>query len=388
MKRFLPAVALLFAASGAHAACNPKAADAKAAGPGCARAWMDANLHLNDIAVLGTHNSYHQRMPTNELELLRKFSPEAAITLDYNHVSLTTELDHGVRELEIDVVYDPEGGRYLHPVIVAVAGDTLEPERLAALAKPGFKVIHVPDVDVRSNCLTLTACLKEVRAWSDAHPDHVPILIIMNTEDGKNAVPGGTPLLPFDAKAYADLDAEVRAALGSKLLTPDEVRGSHATLREAVLAGGWPTLGQSRGRILMAIDEPPQKVNIYMGDKTSLQGKALFVNSVEDWPSAAYLTLNDPVGEKARIAAAVKAGFLVRTRADADTHEARENSTTHRDVAMAGGAQSVSTDYLKPDPNIGTPYFVPLRDGAAAICDPLRRPERCAGLPVEAAPTP
>ena len=70
-------------------------------------------------------------------------------------------------------------------------------------------------------------------------------------------------------------------------------------------------------------------------------------------------------------------------RADADTKEARSGDTAPRDTALAGGAQAVSTDYLEPDPRFGTTYHVEMRQGAAAACDPLRRPERCAGLPVE-----
>ena len=239
--------------------------------------------------------------------------------------------------------------------------------------------------------MLFTACLLGLKAWSNRHRDHVPILIIMNMQQGK-ARPGGVTPLPFDTTAFDALEAEIKGVMGAKLITPDEVRGRHATLREAVLAGdGWPRLGKARGRFLFAIDEGPAVVDVYMGQATALQGKALFVNSQEAWPSGAYLTLNDPVKQKDRIAAAVKAGFLVRTRADADTKEARSGDTGPRDTALAGGAQAVSTDYLEPEVRFGTPYFTPLRQtgskkGAAAVCDALRRPERCAGLPVEAGP--
>jgi hypothetical protein len=383
----LAVAALALWGTAARAACDLKAPDAAKAGPGCARAWMDANLRLNDIAVIGTHNSYHGKIPDKAMALITATSPKGGPTLDYSHEPIPEQLDKGVRQLEIDVIYDPAGGRYLHPAILKATGLAFTPERLADLAKPGFKAMHIADVDVWANCTLFVDCLKGIRAWSDRHPDHVPILIIMNMEQGKANFPGGVTPLPFDAKAFADLEAEVRGVMGAKLITPDEVRGRHKTLREAVLAGdAWPKLGRARGRFLFAVDEGPAVVNVYMGEHTALEGKALFVNSEEDWPSAAYLTLNDPVKQKDRIAAAVRAGFLVRTRADADTKEARTNDTGPRDTALAGGAQAVSTDYLEPDPRFGTPYFVPLRDGAAAVCNPLRRPERCAGLPVEPGP--
>lgn len=388
MRAFTVAICLTTALVGAaaHAACALKASDAKAAGPGCARAWMDANLRLNDIAVIGTHNSYHGQIPPQAMALIAKMSPKGGPTLDYAHEPMPEQLDTGVRQLEIDVAYDPQGGLYANPMILKATGLSFTPERLADLAKPGFKAMHVPDIDVWSNCVLFADCLGGIKAWSDQHPDHAPILIIMNMEQGKPR-PGGVAPLPFDAAAFAALEAEVRGVMGDKLITPDEVRGAHKTLREAVLAGNaWPTLGKARGRFLFAIDEGPAVVNVYMGDKIALQGKALFVNSVEDWPSAAYLTLNEPVQQKDRIGAAVRAGFLVRTRADADTKEARSGDVVPRDTALAGGAQAVSTDYLQPDPRFGTAYFVPLRSGAAAVCDPLRRPERCAGLPVEPGP--
>lgn len=392
MRLLVLAAAMITLSSGAaQARCDLRAPDAHAAGPGCARAWMDANLRLNDVAVIGTHNSYHGRIPPKALELIVKMSPKGGPTLDYAHEPMPEQLDKGVRQLEIDVAYDPQGGLYLHPMILGATGETFTPERLAELAKPGFKAMHIPDVDVWPNCVLLTTCLRGIKDWSDRHPDHVPILIIMNMEQSKPR-PGGVAPLPFDAAAFAALEAEIRGVMGKSLITPDEVRGRHATLRGAVLAGdGWPTLRKARGRFLFAIDEGPAVVGVYMGEHTALQGKALFVNSQEDWPSAAYLTLNDPVKEKDRIAAAVKAGFLVRTRADADTKEARSGDVGPRDTALAGGAQAVSTDYLEPDLRFGTAYFTPLRGagttkGAAAVCDALRKPERCAGLPVEAGP--
>ncbi|MBV9419126.1 MAG: hypothetical protein JO348_05075, partial [Alphaproteobacteria bacterium] len=64
------AAALLFCTTPASAACDLAAPDAKAAGPGCARAWMDANLHLNDIVVVGTHNSYKAAIPDAIMKLV------------------------------------------------------------------------------------------------------------------------------------------------------------------------------------------------------------------------------------------------------------------------------------------------------------------------------
>ena len=69
------------------------------------------------------------------------------------------------------------------------------------------------------------------------------------------------------------------------------------------------------------------------------------------------MKLNDPIGDFDAIQADGAAGYVVRTRADADTVEARSGDTTPRDAALASGAQWVSTDYPVPDPDFGS-YFV------------------------------
>jgi membrane-associated phospholipid phosphatase len=160
------------------------------------------------------------------------------------------------------------------------------------------------------------------------------------------------------------------------------VQGRHATLREGVLAGGWPRLGEARGKVFFALDEGPEKVASYRGARRSLEGRVFFVNTDEASPAAAYLTLNDPVGEQARIRAAVRAGFMVRTRADADTAAPRTGDVMQRSAAFASGAQYVSTDYMWADPRFPA-YQVRLTGGAAAVCNLLRTEKRCDGLAAE-----
>jgi hypothetical protein len=375
--------ALIAAIAGpAVAGCNLHAADTAKAGPGCAKAWMDANLHLNDILTMGTHNSYHLRTPDKMMALIRSFSPKAADGLDYNHGPLIDQLNDGDRALELDLAYDPEGGRFAHPAGAKLTGLALDPAWVATMSKPGFKVLHIQDIDYTSNCLTFVACLTIIREWSRAHPDHVPILITMNTNDEKTHAPGGVDELPFTEKAYDALDAEIRSVFRPKeLITPDDVRGRYPTLREAVLKHGWPTLGASRGRILFALDEGPEHVAAYRGKRASLEGRVLFVNTDEASPAAGYITLNE-TSDIPRIIADVKAGFVVRTRADADTVEARTGDTHRRDAALASGAQYVSTDYRQPDTRFSA-YSARLPGTEIAVCNPQRSPERCAGIPIE-----
>lgn len=364
-------------------ACNPAAADLGAAGgDACARPWMDQTLRLNDLTTVGTHNSYKLAIPEDELQAMVAANP-AAVGLDYAHRSLADQLNAGARQLEIDVLNDPQGGRYAHPRSVFGGAASVSPAFVQSMSQPGLKALHMPDVDYRSSCLTFVACLQQIRDWSQAHPDHAPILILLNAKTGAASLPGGVAPLDFDAAAWDALDAEIRSVFDEgHLITPDQVRGRHATLREGVLAGGWPTLGQSRGKVFFALDEKPDKVAAYAAGRPSLQGRAVFVNADEASPAAAYLTLNDPVADQARIRAAVAQGFIVRTRADADTKEARAGGVTRRSAAFASGAQYVSTDYLWVDPRFPT-YQVRLVGAAASICNPVRTANRCDDLAVE-----
>ena len=145
------------------------------------RAWD--SLPLTALQTVGTHNSYKQAIPPAELAALLAQNPEV-MALDYSHPPLSDQLDAGMRNLEIDIVHDPEGGRYATPLMPAMmAGqDGSAPYDATGMDAPGFKVLHIPDIDVRTSCPTLIACMSELRDWSLAHPDHAPIMVMFNAK--------------------------------------------------------------------------------------------------------------------------------------------------------------------------------------------------------------
>ena len=118
------------------------------------------------------------------------------------------------------------------------------------------------------------------------------------------------------------------------MITPDVVRGARATLEEAVLEDGWPTLGQSRGKVIFLMDNGDPYRSRYLAGHPSLRGRVLFTNSEPGQPDAAFVKRNDAIADFADIQALVEQGYVVRTRADADTVEARTDDPTTR----AGGA--------------------------------------------------
>ena len=342
----------------------------------CTRAAVD-ELPLNALQFIGTHNSYKLGIPPAELAAHHAVDAPGADGLDYAHPSLPAQLALGVRTLELDVYHDPHGGRYLAPPGAhrrGYAAPPWSPADLARMRAPGFKVMHLQDIDFRSSCVTFVQCLQQVRDWSATHPWHAPIMISVNAKDGAGGQKA-TPALPFDAAAFDALDAEVRGVFGeAQLFQPVNLRGSHRSLPEAVRAQGWPLLGRMRGKVFLVLDEGPAKRAIYRARGTS---PAMFVASDRIEDDSAIAILNDPLGQRRDIARALKAGLLVRTRTDADTREARIGATQRREAAFASGAQFVSTDYPRPDPR-WPEYRVEFPGGGFLRCHPAH--PACASL--------
>jgi hypothetical protein len=337
-----------------------------------------STLRLNDLQVLGSHNSYRILPPEVLLQAIEQVAPGAAPKLRYDHPTLTRQLDLGVRQLELDVFADPQGGRYAEPL-----GDTLAQKAgvktgfdATPWRQPGFKVMHLQGVDFLSHCPLLRDCLAEISRWSAAHPGHSPLTLTLDVKDPGGNWPGYIEPLPLDAALLDELDALFRKSFGSKLITPDEVRGTAATLRDAVLAGSWPTLAASRGRVLAVLDVRPSLAERYRQGFPSLRGRALFGPYAADQPEAAVLIANDPVAQEADIRRWVQQGYIVRTRSDADTVEARQNDHRRLQAAQRSGAQIISTDYYPgaPDP-MGLRFEVALPGGRTAQCNPVRVPQ-------------
>src|SRR5665213_2287496 len=94
-------------AQGASApACDLTAKDVRLAGPGCLRAWFDANLRINEIQTVGTAESYKLQPSKEMMSLIKMGSDAGAQALDYDEPSISAQLAAGARSLEFDVAYD------------------------------------------------------------------------------------------------------------------------------------------------------------------------------------------------------------------------------------------------------------------------------------------
>lgn len=353
-----------------------------------AQSQNDDAVKMNEIQVIGTHNSYHAGLAPNEHKWLEQKNPKAMRSLDYNHAPLTEQLNGGIRQIELDIYADTKGGLYAHPAIdtfVKQAGlpsdPNFDPQHL--MDKPGFKVMHVQDIDQRSNCQPFTGCLAEVRTWSHSHPGHAPIFVLVETKEsplGSRAGFNAVQPEPFTPAVCDALDEEILSVFPrEEILLPDQVRGSYRTLDEAVHHGNWPTLSASRGKVVFLLDQ--RKVSsIYTEGHFALQGRVLFTNAEPGTPDAAFTEEND--GDAETINSLARQGYLIRTRADADTEQARANDTRRRDEVLSSGAQMLSTDYPVTEP-APTGYVVAFPGKKAVRCNPVIQPKACAGAGLE-----
>ena len=375
---FLLILAMASSAPLAAAPCEQTDANVRRADKDCIGSRPNTGLRLNQLQMVGTAESYKQAPSKEMLSLIAMGGKKDALALNFGEPPLAEQLNAGALALSFDVAYDPKGGMFKNPAGASMAGEVLDPAFVDAMSQPGFKVIHVLDVDYRSSCPTLHDCLTEVATWSRDHRNHMPIIITLHVNDIKTPMPGATKPMPCDAATLDALDSEIGAIFKpGELIVPDQVRGDRASLREAVMAGNWPTLREARGKIILLLDGSAKKADIYGGPSHSLAGKPMFVIADEASPMASFIAIDDPVKDGARIAADIRQGFMVMTRADGDTVEARANNTGRRDQAFASGAQIIQTDFLLPDKAIG-PYQVNIADSRHVLCDAALAPDHCA----------
>lgn len=284
---------------------------------------LDDLLRFNDIQMEGTHNSYH-------IETTGGIIP----AWKYTHKPLDEQLSmQGVRQFELDIHY----------------------------TGPNDFAVHHVFADNGSTCKTLGNCLTILKTWSDAHPRHAPLVVLIEQKDDLdvNKISGH----------YDELDALLLSVWPrERVITPDEVRGQRATLREAVTTDGWPTLRKSRGRILFAFIGDSTE---YMDGHPNLENRVVFPRASVNDPFAAFVLMDNAEGSETNITAAVRDGFMVRTRYNGE--ELKLTPATV-EAAQRGGAQCVSGDF---------PAEFAITGGSPSRCNPVRAPAGCTSAAVE-----
>ena len=291
---------------------------------------MDEVLRLNHLQIKGTHNSYH--LPPEEL-----VTPQ----WDYTHAPLDVQLeDLDVRQVELDVHWHPEGG---------------------------FRVYHIPILDARSTCDTFIECLEVLREWSDAHPDHVPLFVLVEPKDDidPHKITGH----------YDDLDAEIFSVWPrERILAPDDVRGDHPDLRTALSADGWPLLEESRGKVLFQMLDSDAHRDAYLAPDPTLAGRPMFVRGGPDEPWGAFIEVGSVIGREEEVQGLVGQGYMVRSTADSTDPEDADTNPVRAQAALDGGSHLISTDFPAP---VDDGYWFHFPAGGPARCNPINAPPGC-----------
>lgn len=295
---------------------------------------MDDVIRINQIQVKGTHNSYHIEQEGNDLE-----------DWNYTHAPLDVQLnEQGVRFFELDTHYNWDNEH--------------------------FDVYHLSIIDPESTCKTLTNCLKVLEEWSSEHPLHHLLFVMIEPKD---AVPAKEP----DAWMETFENDILAAWPKERILTPDDVQKDAATLPEALAKYGWPTLGETRGKIMFFVNNTEDFRDLYTHSNKDLKGRLMFVESNPQDPFGAVLIHNNPVDDAETIKQGVLDGFMVRTFADSVT----EYSAEERDQALKGGANLLSSDF--PVKVTGVDYVFEMPDGTPSRCNPLNAPKDCTSKAIE-----
>ncbi len=295
---------------------------------------LNDNLPLNSLRMIATHNSYHLEPDWIRRTLIGLAEPEEPGKLRYSHQTLWEQLENGVRSFELDI----------------------------RSRRNRFTITHVPLVDNRGPNPDLPLALREIVLWSERHRDHVPIIVLLELKSDWMFLDPG--LTRWDEAVLDRLDALVESVIPTdQLLTPAMVRRDAPSLVDAIEQYGWPTLGETRGRIMFVIHTDDTIDSLYVADDPGLSGRPMFTSRPgEDLPpgvarpDAVVVIHNDPDPDS--IAALTAAGLIVRTRADGNGSFTVEQ----RAAALASGAQIISTDLPPGHPNdsgLGVVEFAP-----------------------------
>jgi Phosphoinositide phospholipase C, Ca2+-dependent len=341
---------------------------------------------MNELQVIGTHNSYHREIPKAEeaaYEELIEAPNDYDQFLAYSHATLPNQLERqDIRGLELDLFPDPDGGLYAEPLVRRELG--LGPLPDPAWGEPGIKVLHSVDFDYHTTCVQFVTCLEQVRAWSDDNPGHVPLLIMLELKqsDPRAVRLGGVVAPPWNGAALDVLDEEIRSVFDeSDVITPDDIRRRGLTLEQSVLRHGWPSLDRSRGKVAFLLDNDPGPIrDAYTAGRPNLEGRVLFTNSRAGFQDAAFIKRNEPRNANtAQIQDLVRDGYLVRTRSDVPLGTVTSGDTAQLAAALASGAQLVSTDFpeVGMSARYGSDFVARLPDGGPARCNPVNAGRRC-----------
>ncbi|MDR1410364.1 MAG: hypothetical protein LBJ12_08955 [Oscillospiraceae bacterium] len=305
------------------------AAERARTGVDVAKAIQDG-VKFNQLRGIITHNSYKQQMPPVSsliFNSLYRFGVGRKAEFEYTFQPLSDQLNSGVMGLELDVSY------------------TKEKDGLAR-----FLFCHAPLIDMNSSAIDAAAAFREIALWSQAHPKHLPIVLLLEPKD--ISIPP-FKLYGMDDGHLADFDRIVRENLGEALLMPAEMLGGYSDFAAMRKADGWLPLEKTLGKVI-ALLHPGHVTDAYFALDGTLRTQAMFpALGRNEWenPQASFVLVNDPKEAYDNRAKLIEEqNLIVRSRLDSYPDYTPEEYK----LCMESGAQWMSSDYPIPwgeDPN-------------------------------------
>lgn len=289
---------------------------------------FDPNIKLNDIQMLASHNSYKKKaVPLGRLFVGLGDSFAEARALNYEYLSLTKQLELGIRSMEFDL----------------------------RLRKDQFMLTHVPLVDNSSVAPLFDQALQEIKLYSDHNPNHLPIIILLEIKDDWMILDHA--LQKIDSNHLIKLNNLLRLRLDDHLFEPHMMMESGISLKETVQTTGWPSLSELLGKIIFVL-HPGSFTNMYYELDPTLETLPMFIGAYKDQITedyASFVVHNTP--DVSSISNLVSQNFMVRTRIDSSLIF----NESDFEQAKLSGAQILTSDFTvgRKDLSVSDMIYLP-----------------------------
>lgn len=303
-------------------------------------AELEAGIKFNELAFIGTHNSYQKQSAPVMNKLYSQLSELTfgfikANQGEFENQTLTQQFNCGIRNLEIDIETFERNGEI------------------------SFTCIHTPNLDMGTTCYDFELALKEIVMWSDNNPDHLPITVIIEPKQ---------IFLPLEDMEFFNMDyvkefeCMLRKTLGDKLFTPSDMLRDYSSFGEMRAADDWCEVKNMLGKVLILLHDTGVTED-YIDLDPSIRSQAMFpmLRPADiDRDCASFLIINNPEKiDDCKVDVLNTANFIVRTRPD----EFNKISEERLKTAIYSGAQIISTDYPPRDDLMQDSYSVTFENG-------------------------
>jgi calcium-dependent phosphoinositide phospholipase C len=205
------------------------------------------------------------KLPVDEGKIMRSSTAVLAIgVLIAGSLGTTTTANadpaklSGTTAVGIHNTYDPAAYSFLAQGLDA-GSSLIELDVWPDVFTHEWKVSHSNPTGNSNNCVAANTssdlyqggtnknfeyCLDDIRIWLDAHPASKPTIIKIEMKPGFSANNGLGP---------DQLDASIRAHIGSKVFKPADLLGNYPTLDAASKADNWPTRDSLQGKVMFEI---------------------------------------------------------------------------------------------------------------------------------------